>query len=57
MRIPLDTDDMEPTPPQTESARERGFTSDADDSKYGCSDELDGDAQGDIADEGAGHRG
>lgn len=57
MRIPLDTDDMEPTPPQTESARERGFTSEADDSKYGCSDELDGDLQGDIADEGAGHRG
>lgn len=55
MRIPLDTDDMEATPPQTESARERGFDSDADDRDYGRSEYLDD--GGDIADEGPGHRG
>ena len=55
MRIPLDNDDMEPTPPQTESAQERGFERDTDDQEYGQSDVLD--EPGDIADEGAGHRG
>lgn len=57
MRIALDTDDMEPTPPQTESARERGFASDADEREYGRSEQLDGIHEGDIADEGPGHRG
>ena len=56
MRIPLDMDDMEPTPPQTASARERGFASDANSAEYGKSDELDGEDAGDIADEGPGHR-
>ena len=57
MRIPLDNDDMEQTPPQTESARERGFDGDFDTTSYGRSDELDGDDTGDVADEGPGHRG
>ena len=57
MRIPLDTDDMEATPPQTESARESGFESDADDASYGRSDYVDEQDPGDIADEGPGHRG
>ena len=43
--------------PQTESASERGFPSDADDRNLGHSDELDDDNVGDIADEGSGHRG
>jgi hypothetical protein len=55
MRISLDTDDMEPTPPQTESAKERGFKSDAKDADYGRSDAEE--ESGDIADEGPGHRG
>jgi len=58
MRFPLDNldgDDMERTPPQTESSRERGY--DAPElENLGQSDELDQDA-GDIADEGPGHRG
>lgn len=57
MRIPLDTDDMEPTPPQTESARERGFRTDADEREYGRAAHLDDADAGDIADEGPGHRG
>ena len=57
MRIRLEMDDMEPTPPQTESVRERGFRSDADPSAFGRSEELDGESAGDIADEGPGHRG
>jgi hypothetical protein len=57
VRIPLDMDDMEPTPSQTESVRERGIRSDADESALGRADELDGESQGDIADEGPGHRG
>jgi hypothetical protein len=56
MRIPLDTDDMEPTPPQTESARERGFVTEESNAELGKSDELNGDDAGDIADEGPGHR-
>jgi hypothetical protein len=55
MRIPLDSDDMERTPPQTESAKERGFEDDSDPDAFGRSDELGGD-DGDIADEGPGHR-
>jgi hypothetical protein len=57
MRIPLDMDDMEPTPSQTESTRERGLKSDSDDADYGRSEELDEQDCGDIADEGSGHRG
>jgi hypothetical protein len=55
MKISLDTDDMERTPPQTESAKERGFKSDAKDADYGRSDAEE--ESGDIADEGPGHRG
>jgi hypothetical protein len=57
MRIPLDNDDMEPTPPQTESSRERGFDRDIDESEFGESDGVDETEAGDIADEGSGHRG
>jgi hypothetical protein len=49
--------DMERTPPQTESTAERGFDSDADDSERGRSELLDDDEPGDIADEGGAHRG
>ena len=56
MRIPLDMDDMEPTPPQTESGRERHIDVDADPEAFGRSEELDGADIGDIADEGPGHR-
>jgi hypothetical protein len=58
MRFPLDNvdgDDMEQTPSQTESSRERGFPGKVDDDDLGRS-ENDDDA-GDIADEGTGHRG
>jgi hypothetical protein len=52
------TDDMERTPPQTEDAAERGFARDDEHgTDYGKSAELDPDEVGDIADEGAGHRG
>jgi hypothetical protein len=51
------------TPPQTEDSAERGWVEPANDSPdpetyddLGESDEL-GDVSGDIADEGAGHRG
>jgi hypothetical protein len=56
VRIPLDTDDMEPTPPQTESARERGFDMDVDPADFGRSETEGDDHPGDIADEGSGHR-
>jgi hypothetical protein len=58
MRFPLDNvdgDDMEQTPAQTESSRERGDRV-AESEDLGRSGELDQDA-GDIADEGPGHRG
>lgn len=58
MRFPLDNvdgDDMERTPPQTEGSRERGYgTANAQD--LGKSEALDQE-DGDIADEGPGHRG
>jgi hypothetical protein len=50
-----DSDEMRPTPPQTESAEERGFARDVDDEERGRSEELDDDS-GDIADEGPGQR-
>ena len=50
----FDSDEMRPTPPQTEDATERGFVDEAADD-LGESD-TDTDA-GDIADEGPGHRG
>ena len=59
MRFPLDnvdSDDMEQTPPQTESSRERGLRGDFGDEDLGRS-EHDDDGAGDIADEGSGHRG
>jgi hypothetical protein len=56
MRIPLDMDDMEPTPPQTESTRERGYKDESDPRAFGRSEELGGHEAGDIADEGPGHR-
>jgi hypothetical protein len=42
--------------PQTEDSRERGFPGDADQA-LGCSDELESEEVGDIADEGPGRRG
>ena len=58
MRFPLDNvdnDDMERTPPQTESSKERGYgPQNIED--LGRTDELDQE-DGDIADEGPGHRG
>jgi hypothetical protein len=59
MRFPLDNvdgDDMEQTPPQTESSRERGFKGELIDTNLGLSDD-DEDGAGDIADEGTGRRG
>lgn len=50
-------DDMEQTPSQTEDAEERGFVEKRDDRGYGESDAPGGDDEGDIADEGSGHRG
>jgi hypothetical protein len=55
MANPFDTDDMDRTPPQTESSEERGFADESDEEEFGES-ELDDD-EGDIADEGPGHRG
>jgi len=60
MRFPLDNvdnDDMERTPPQTEDSRERGFVRYVEIEDLGRSQELDNEAAGDIADEGAGRRG
>jgi hypothetical protein len=57
MRIPLDMDDMEPTPPQTEDSKERGFVKRRDDRTLGRAEELGQEAVGDIADEGPGRRG
>ena len=57
MPFPLDSDDMEPTPPQTEDAEERGFVRKRDDRNLGKTEELDETDTGDIADEGPGHRG
>jgi hypothetical protein len=57
MPFPLDRDDMEPTPPQTEDAEERGFVRKRDDRNLGRTEELDEKDAGDIADEGPGHRG
>ena len=53
MAFPLDTDDLDRTPPQTEDAEERGFVDDEDDTLG----ESELDDEGDIADEGHGHRG
>jgi len=51
----LDTDEMRPTPPQTEDSQERGFV-DEQPQDLGQS-EHDPDDAGDIADEGTGRRG
>jgi hypothetical protein len=56
-RFPRDTDeDPARTPPQTESAKERGFGDEDAPEDFGQTSELDDD-DGDIADEGHGHRG
>lgn len=56
MRFPLDTDeDPARTPPQTEDAGERGFGDDDVPQDFGETEEFDD--EGDIADEGPGHRG
>ena len=55
MPFPLDTDDVDRTPPQTENSKERGYA-DEDPPDLGQADDLDDDI-GDIADEGTGHRG
>ena len=47
--------EMERSAPQTESARERGFTVDRKEQDFGVAAE-DPQRAGDIADEGAGHR-
>ena len=58
MRFLLDnSDDMEPTPPQTEDSRERGFVRELEIADLGRSEELDNEDAGDIADEGPGRRG
>ena len=54
MRL-IPEDDMEPSPPQTEGARERGYKVDVPERKYGAA-ETDPNSEGDIADEGPGHR-
>ena len=54
MRFDLE-DDMEPSDPQTEGARERHYKVDVDPRKYGAA-ETDPNSEGDIADEGPGHR-
>ena len=57
MKNPLDTDeDPARTPPQTESADERGIADDDVPEDFGESDALDEWDEGDIADEGPGHR-
>jgi hypothetical protein len=42
--------------PQTESSKERGLESDADESELGQAEGVDPDETGDVADEGRGHR-
>jgi hypothetical protein len=54
MRV-IPEDDMEPSAPQTEGARERHYKIDVDNRKYGSAD-TDPNSEGDIADEGPGHR-
>ena len=59
-RFPLDTDeDPARTPPQTESSEERGFSDEDSPEDFGEVEEFDDDddEEGDIADEGPGHRG
>lgn len=56
-RFPLDTDeDPARTPPQTESAEERGLSDEDVPDDFGETDEFD-DEDSDVADEGPGHRG
>ena len=56
-RFPLDTDeDPVRTPPQTESAEERGFSDDDVPEDFGGTETFE-DEESDVADEGAGHRG
>jgi hypothetical protein len=58
-RFPLDTDeDPVRTPPETESANERGFGDEDAPEDLGRVSEFDDlDSDSDIADEGSGHRG
>lgn len=60
-RIPWPTEfgwgDRDEPGPQTESSRERGFASDAEETQLGRSESVDPENTGDIADEGPGRRG
>ena len=62
IKHPFDSDDMDRTMPRTEDSAERGLVDERDDADpetygdLGESDALDQD-EGDIADEGFGHRG
>jgi hypothetical protein len=62
IKHPFDSDDMDRTMPQTEDSAERGHVRQRDQAEpetyrdLGESSELDQD-EGDIADEGSGHRG
>jgi hypothetical protein len=64
MAVPFDRNDVKDTPTSTEDSAERGFVREREDRSdpetyvdLGQSDMLDFDADGDIADEGRGHRG
>jgi hypothetical protein len=52
----LDWEGMDPPGPMTESSKERGYERDVDEDALGRSEEIDQE-DGDIADEGTGHRG
>jgi len=55
-RFPLDTDnDPVRTPAQTESAKERGLKDEDAPYDFGETNDIE-ESEGDIADEGAGHR-
>lgn len=64
MARPIDRNDVKNTPTSTEDSSERGFAPERDNAPepasyqdFGQSDRLDFDDEGDIADEGRGHRG
>ena len=64
MAVPFDRNDVKDTPTSTEDSAERGYVRERKDSadpesydSFGKSDLLDFEWEGDIADEGRGHRG
>jgi hypothetical protein len=64
MTLPVDRNDVKDSPTATEDSAERGYVDEREDSSdpesyadLGRSDLLDFDDEGDIADEGRGHRG